>query len=147
MREVKFRAWDKMQKELVKVNAIALNANCFDTKSYLHGSQPHLYDEDGVLHLLEDCELLQFTGLYDKNGQEIYEGDIVKGKAIKVRGGFSYLGKIIFYNQSNIHGYFIEDKNGAAWRLEQAQAIVSLDRITGEVIGNIYENPDLLEGD
>ena len=116
-----------MQKELVKVNAIALNANCFDTKSYLHGSQPHLYDEDGVLHLLEDCELLQFTGLYDKNGQEIYEGDTIS------YGGVIY---IVEYNENDA-GFLLKNMESCWHDLDIEVARES------KVIGNVYKDGDL----
>ena len=100
-------------------------------------------------HTVDPATVGQFTGLLDKNDVEIYEGDIVKGVAIASEGGFNYLGKVVFYNQSNVHGYFVEDAAGGAWRIEQLQKQISLDNITflaGEVIGNIHDNPDALEG-
>lgn len=89
----------------------------------------------------------QYTGLNDCNERKIFEGDIVKGCAIPSEGGFDYLGKVVFYNQSNLHGYFIENSDVGGWRIEQAQAKISLDNITGAVIGNVHDAPWLLRKD
>jgi len=74
--------------------------------------------------------LMQFTGLHDKNGKEIYEGDIVKNKT----GHDSYKERTVFF------------ENGA-FRFENQTKPSSgfiYVRDTTEVIGNIYENPELL---
>ena len=65
VREIKFRAWDKENKVMIYPKGIlfdgrVVNFNC------------------GILEPFEEYELMQFTGLYDKNGKEIYEGDIIK---------------------------------------------------------------------
>lgn len=107
-----------------------------------------IYSPDDVMSY--DCyaeTLGQCTGLMDKNGKLIYEGDIVKGKATIGEGGFEYLGRIEWYYQSELIGWYIEDKDGGAWELKQAHAKISVDNITGEVIGNIHENADLLGED
>lgn len=139
MREIKFRAWDKYHEEMVRVDAIALERNCFSTKSYIYGSQPHFYDEHNDLHLLEECELMQYTGLKDNNGKEIYEGDIVEAEYC-IDGCLDYV--------EDEYGVIQWDEEECGFNLifkdELAPSPVS-DYVSFEVVGNIYENPELLE--
>ena len=106
-REIKFRIWDKINRMWLR----CFNVNLFDI-----GDLPNV-------------ELMQYTGVKDKNGKEIYEGDIIICKygpqiAMEVKWvdeGFRTLGK---YDGDNYVGFV---KNNA------------------EVIGNVYENKNLLE--
>ena len=133
MREIKFRAWDKKTQVLNRVTLLGLH---YDLQP-----DPPVYgmsdDIDGVRYY-SDVDLMQYTSLKDKNGVEIYEGDIVeydsgtKAKVIFKEGCFvGYDG----YATSSDEAYLLlvakEDPFGPDFRLE--------------VIGNIYENPDLLE--
>lgn len=75
-----------------------------------------------------EVKLMQFTGLLDKNGKEIYEGDILKSN-------FGRVGPVVWYRR----GFFIQAEslpNGVTDFLVWEQS---------EVIGNIYENPELLK--
>lgn len=115
MREIKFRAWDNATKSLIQPEDKSIYL-------YLNGSL-----SQNQVWCTNDLILLQYTGLKDKNGKEIYEGDVVKSGNYK--GTVKWLG----YNKSNtwIGCYVIEiDHNDC----------VSLSGSTDlKVIGNIYE--------
>ena len=93
---------------------------------------------------LNDCEPLEYTGLTDKNGKEIYEGDIVK--TIYVNDPVNDIGNIIYHVETGAYRIktskhllpivtyrFIEDK---------PQGLL---QVADEIIGNIFENPELLK--
>jgi uncharacterized phage protein (TIGR01671 family) len=111
MRTIKFRAWDPLNKYFVfcefnKIHTVIVS------DLYLEGY------------------VQQFTGLLDKNGKEIYEGDIVFDED----GEFSKTCKIEWNNESaSFIGISIDDDGG-----------FTMEEIDGEIIGNIYENPELL---
>lgn len=110
-REIKFRAWDGKEMQL----AFDLSQN------------PKYWWEDN-----KDYPLMQYTGLKDKNGKEIYEGDIIKYKDWDVHAGHTRdWEQILEVEQDNWSWNTLSD--------------ISPDMETIEVIGNIYENPELLE--
>lgn len=108
-REIKFRAWEFDERKMY-YNWPVLKFN---------GETMYPFHPD----VDTDRELMQFTGLTDKNGKEIYEGDIVK-TAPKV------FHKVIFNR-----GEFQISMVSLAYKRESEV----------EVIGNIYENPELLK--
>ena len=94
-----------------------------------------IIDEDDVADswiVNNDLNLMQSTGLKDKNGKEIFEGDIVK------------MAKDVY---SDLTYYEIVRRRGGAYRLESNQhgCELWLRHTNCEVIGNIYENQELLE--
>lgn len=115
MREIKFRAWDKETQSLRYVLVV----------DWLNG----LVDLDSGLieRQFDEVELMQSTGLKDKNGVEIYDGDILKAYL----NNTMYIGKVYYED-----GQWF----GACDYLDYAVAYSG-----AEVIGNIYENPELLE--
>ena len=118
----KFRAWDKKLKKMFEVSFID-----FDTK--LIGLN---IDLEIIIFDFDDVNLMQSTGLFDKNGKEIFEGDIVK------------MAKDVY---SDLTCYEIVRHRGGVYRLESNQhgCELWLRHTNCEVIGNIYENQELLE--
>lgn len=128
MRDIKFRAWDKRNKQMVEVKAIDWCDTDIISINYPHGKLYSAPEEFGGT-----IKLMQYTGLKDKNGKEIYEGDIIKW--------YNNLARIEWREelaQFNAHR-FVEPV--PLYR----QKIDSYNWMDAEVIGNIYENPELLE--
>lgn len=121
----RFRAWLKKKQEM---------DNEIDHISWL---EDELYCiGDGITYMVsaKDLVLMQSTGLKDKNGKEIFEGDILdyKGRKALVRWHGSYA--------SFIYRFVDElQKRNTEWKL------LYLAYMKCEIIGNVYENPELLE--
>ena len=118
-REIKFRAWNKKDKVMVDVAAMNFGPSGF--WSLIEDAY------DAELQLADSYELMQYTGLKDKNGREIYEGDIVKNE----------YGKVMEVNY---------DPRSAAFGVGDYYFGTIGSGKTLEVIGNIFDNPELLEG-
>lgn len=88
--------------------------------------------------LVDKNTLGQFTGLYDKNNKEIYEGDIIIGDIPELISSQNLIG-IVEYEGS---AFIIEFPNRASW---QIQKVGFCSFINYKVIGNMYDNPELLE--
>lgn len=136
MREIKFRAWDNVKNRIYFIGEeddIGFNI----TSSGFIGFD--LNEEyDSPFQKLEHLKYMQFTGLKDKNGKEIYEGDVLsvnlknfaesEGPHKYIVDNFTY--DLAYLSQIN---QFIEEMGS-----EDLEDFI-------EVIGNIYENPELLE--
>ena len=110
MREIKFRAWDGERKEI--------------TTSFEITSQGVVVSNFSIRKYHEDYILMQYTGLKDKNGKEIYEGDIIDFDA---REWGEPHREVVEYDYSYLD---MRQNDFKEWC---------------EIIGNIYENPELNE--
>lgn len=115
MREIKFRAWDgkEMIHDWLRAVKMPAQAAC--------GCELPAYWNPGF-STQTAYEVMQFTGLNDRNGVEIYEGDILRTK----------------FNGRFIHGVM-------EWDCERARFSEFLPFDRWEVVGNIHENHELLE--
>lgn len=121
----KFRAWDKKRKKLGLLEADMISGEFQSGKIY--------DDEDVDWMEIEEFILMQSTGLKDKNGQEIFEGDILGTKDGLLNGFVEYRKDLGMWTNTLIR-YNNFERLGS----------VASDR---KIIGNVFENPELLEAD
>ena len=138
----KFKAWDKMEKQMVEINSI----------DFQLGTVGFWFTHNGKRYFkcrsLKDVILLLSTTIHDKNKKEIFEGDVVHEAFIERFGSYNipedcigrekyrvdYDGPVIFKDA----GFLIHtEKDGDCPLTQEADEL--------EIIGNIYENPELLQ--
>ena len=134
MKQVKFRAWEKSSKEMIEVYDIDFAGGIINFNTAWRG--------------LEEVELMQYTGLKDKNGKEIYEGDIIKFN----HSGYPYV--VIVQNIEADGAKLINITKDEFNKQNYKQLLYNhlyhkyftlVDAFNPEIIGNIYENLDLLK--
>ncbi|BBE45485.1 MULTISPECIES: YopX family protein [Rhodococcus] len=132
MSEIKLRAWDG--KRFVYFTPFTLIIDSVEGEGLLDNIST-LYD---LVRKDPDFKFDRFTGQKDKNGVEIYEGDLIRHYAVKAEIGSVHFGKYVTGNESN------EDILG--WIVHFPMNAEALDpQLDWEVTGNIHENPELLE--
>ena len=112
MGEIKFRAFQDNQMYYAETSGVYAARKFFDT-------------------LYEDCELMQYTGLKDSKGAEIYEGDIVEWEDSTAEE--DYYGAVVYPKEE------VKFKGGSFY------PVCMMPGEEFEIIGNIHENPDLLD--
>jgi uncharacterized phage protein (TIGR01671 family) len=146
MRTIKFRAWDK-ENGIMVLSSEEQDWYTFGfekgvLKCWNTWEEPESYEEPAHIDSEElDTPLMQFTGLLDRNGKEIYEGDVVYADRNKKRYEIQIGAYDSEDDESDEHSHFgVHGKEmGEHWREEMGMSEKYV-----EVIGNIYENPELL---
>jgi len=141
MREIKFRAWDNVNKIMFP--------NVFDHPDFLLEDmmeQPKIFF------------IMQYTGLKDKNGKEVYEGDIIKNEWVNCNGDdIGQIWEVKFgehmtssdYYASSAYGWYADNHDviDGTNCLHNLPTSSSMSGKSGGIVilGNIYENPELLD--
>ena len=130
MREIKFRAWDKIEKQMCPVTRVIFRQLAgYDFINVRIKWNGKIIDQGGFIGKDNTYILMQYIGAKDKNGVEIYEGDIIRSPA----------GKDYWIRWSELTYRFVAEPIPAN-RLE-AQ-LVSRTISNYEVVGNIHESPE-----
>ena len=127
MKEIKFRAWNKEWKCMKPIAKLTFECDVQSLMVYNDATDGYgnvsIYEEWEDCCIGDDVMLMQFTGLKDKNGKEIYEGDIIEYSN---------------WNEEKQSQYTII-------LIDNITKLPNIDYEYGKVIGNIYENPELLK--
>ena len=137
MREIKFRAWHKEKKKIILISSLHFYDD--GKTNYGYKETPNVPNVNVTISE-DEAVLMEFTGLQDENGVDIYEGDIINLSYEYFDGHFrdnEIVGKVYFEDSSFRMSYKKYDEI-REWRIDEPE-ILSI-----EVIGNIYENPELL---
>lgn len=121
MREIKFRAYCKKRKAIFDVTWMLFNQSDVVLQ---------VLPDTNALVSIKNIELMQYTGFKDKNGREIYEGDIIRIYNDEINEEDSWIDEVSYH----MGGFFSGDED-----------LLGNVHFRAKVIGNIYENPELLE--
>lgn len=124
----RFRAWDKKFKEMVQVDALVFDGQIIKA-TYKNGN---VAKED-----LKNYVLMQSTGLRDKNGKEIFEGDILKVTNLSI-----WL-EVVSFNKNK--AMFVSKEVKRKVEETPLYDLFNTDIFEVEIIGNIHTNPELAE--
>ena len=139
MREIKLRAWDCERNKMAKVTWFGFNDGELTLEDEECSTWQAVYGYT--------AKVMQYTGLKDKNNKEIYEGDILKERT---PSGFNY--SVVKFGEIDISSFSCESKmctcfyhDFSNFNDNWGEVALGNNLKNIEVIGNIYENPELLE--
>ena len=133
-----------------------------DNDEWITDSETYIRDGDGIWLSDENLNVVtvipetvgQYTGLTDKNGVRIFEGDILRGFEYpfcsNINGEFNYFAEVVWFNDSSAFGiYTFKNPKSNVRGISEGNTdyLEYFNADKWEVIGNIHDNPELLEGD
>ncbi|HAA2185495.1 TPA_asm: hypothetical protein GD911_01320 [Campylobacter jejuni] len=138
LQDFDFRIWDKTKEEFLKKEPTLIK---IDNERVIAGRISRFYANtaditDMFIGNGNDLEIELWTGIYDKNGKKIYEGDIVKTKSPYD----CFLAKVGIHKEGT---FYLESKSRDY--IGSLIYLVEDEGYTIEIIGNIHENPELLK--
>lgn len=143
-REIKFRAWDNENKYMVTSKQGVFTA-LRNSMNIVRQDDGYYNDGDLLKPNKEKYTLMQFTGMFDKNGKEIFEGDIVKQVSYKYsndeyghKGFYENISKVLYKGRAFQYEWI---------KTNEIEMPKDFKENFIEVIGNIYDNPELLGGE
>jgi uncharacterized phage protein (TIGR01671 family) len=148
MREIKFRVWSNQLNKMVYPNERGWFDKCFIGKNqFIQSCQLSLAIEKNG----KELEVMQYTGLKDRNGTEIYEGDIL----LVISEIYTNFGKIPTGKFSKEYCEVIWKDDGWGYKVLRSDHTIEGTEIKGlkvttkyaEVIGNIFQDGDLLDSE
>ena len=132
MREIKFRAWLKEEKKMVNIETMD-----FTEKSIQYLEKSEIVNAYLLRRVIfDDIELMQYTGLKDKNGAEIYDGDIV---LVELSGTSTWYKTVVKIKEGAFIASLIDGED-YIYIFNRG-----FDSNDFEIIGNVYKNKNLLE--
>lgn len=149
MSKIKFRAWDKSSKTMCDVNFIRFSDSQYTNVGYRVKNNGKISDENSLLdeNANGTCVLMQYTGSKDMNGKEIYEGDIID---IHQTVNGCNLFVIVWSDVGFGALYLIDGEISREYEYDIKELLdVNIGKYekSVEVVGNIYENHELLEAE
>lgn len=136
-REIKFRAYSSHKHKMYPVSNIEWD---IDGRILVTADD----GKNGIELIDEEAHLMQYTGLHDKNGREIYEGDTLKVTGVD---GGSYVASVRWFSDEGYPAFDLGSIPETSFYGANTLATIFQGGVeTCEVIGNIFENPELLEG-
>lgn len=132
-REIRFRAWDNENKYMV-ISKQGVFTALRNSMNIVRQADGYYNDGDLLKPNKEKYILMQYTGLHDKNGKEIYEGDIVGDNKIKW---------IVKWNKHRM-GFSLYPTTE---QLYDEMPINVENKLGFKILGNIYDNPELIGGE
>ena len=152
-REIKFRAWDKNLSAMVRIISLNLRHEC----GYVLANHPDsvkLGRDDTYLLDKDDLVLMQYTGLKDATGNEIYEGDIVTILYREITGGYPgeyetdegfYVGQVYFKPSTGFGLKNVIKNSDSGDGPIKRKPLNRIVQSRSTVIGNIFQHPERLK--